>query len=527
MWAGSDRIALLVIVSCALGLPAAVAAEPCLVIRNGTVIDGTGSPGQQAEVLICGDGIVEVGQVAVPDGAREIDAAGMVVTPGFIDAHAHGDPLRTPEFENFLAMGVTTIVLGQDGSSPSPETVAEWMAQVEEKKPGPNIAVFVGHGTVRRTAGVGTDPEPSAGQIRAMQQLVEQGLAAGCFGLSTGLEYLPGSYASLDELAALAEPVGRVGGLVMSHMRSEDDQLIDDALDELIEQGRRAGCAVHVSHIKVISGRGRERAEEILRRMQAARDEGLTVTADIYPYTASYTGMGILFPAWAKAPHDYDEVVRTRREELAAYLRHRVDRRNGPEAVLIGTGKWRGRTLADVAREADKPFEDVLIDDIGPRGTSAAYFNMNEALQARLLVDPHVMICSDGSPTGYHPRGHGAFARVLHRFVGDAAPSAAESAGDADQARDGPLTLEEAIRKMTWLTARTIGLDGAQRGRIAPGFAADVLVFDPRRVRAVATYENPHQLAEGFDWVIVNGRVVREEGRFTGVRAGRVLRRPD
>jgi N-acyl-D-amino-acid deacylase len=512
MWNLSTPLAFLALFACALGPELTARGEDvsAIVIGNGMVIDGTGAPARRADVLLRDKRIVAVGQVEAPAGARVIDAEGMVVTPGFIDAHAHGDPLETPEFENFLAMGVTTIVLGQDGSSPSPRTLDRWFDRVQEKQPGPNIAVFVGHGTVRRDAGVGTNPEPTATQLRTMQRLIEQALAAGCFGLSTGLEYLPGSYSSLDELAALAEPVGRAGGLVMSHMRSEDDLLIDGALDELIEQGRRGGCAVHVAHIKVIGGDGRQRAEQILQRMQAARDKGVTITADIYPYTASYTGIGILFPAWAKAPNDYAEVVRTRRDELTGYLRHRVNRRNGPEAVLLGTGKWQGRTLAQVARDVGKPFEDVLVDDIGPTGVSAAYFGMNEELQARLLVDPHVMICSDGSPTGYHPRGHGAFARIVQEFV----------------IERGLLTLEEAVRKMTGLTAETVGLDRVQRGRIAVGYAADVLVFDPKQVRATATYENPHQLAEGFDLVIVNGRIVREDGRFTGQRAGRVLRRP-
>jgi N-acyl-D-amino-acid deacylase len=212
-----------------------------LLIRNGTVIDGTGVPGRKADVLIEGDHIARIGEIDLAKVAakRVIDAAGMVVTPGFIDTHAHGDPLKTPEFENFLAMGVTTICLGQDGESP--EDIAAWMGQVEQARPGLNIATFVGHGTVRKVAGVGLQRDPSQQQLQAMQQLVRQAMEQGCLGLTTGLEYQPGSFSSLDELIALAKPVARAGGLVMSHMRSEDDDAIEGALAELLAQGRGSG----------------------------------------------------------------------------------------------------------------------------------------------------------------------------------------------------------------------------------------------------------------------------------------------
>jgi N-acyl-D-amino-acid deacylase len=243
--------------------------------------------------------------------------------------------------------------------------------------------------------------------------------------------------------------------------------------------------------------------------MQAARTAGLRVTADIYPYNASYTGIGIVFPDWAKPPQDYAQVVKVRRAELAEHLRCRVTSRNGPGATLFGTDPWTGRTLAEVAAELGKPFEDVLIDEIGPDGASAAYFVMDAALQERLLVDPHVMICSDGSPTMQHPRGHGAFARVIRKFV----------------VERKLLTLEEAVHKMTGLAAATIGLERIKRGRLAEGYAADLLVFDPQQVRDNATYRQPHQLATGFAWVIVNGQIARENGKATGVRAGLVLKR--
>ena len=482
-----------------------------LLIRNGIVIDGTGAPGRRADVLIEGDRIAHVGQTDAAQVAakRVIDAAGMVVTPGFIDAHAHGDPLKTPEFENFLAMGVTTICLGQDGESPA--DIAAWMREVDQARPGLNIATFAGHGTIRNLTGVGLQRDPSPQQLRAMQRLARQAMEQGCLGLTTGLEYQPGSFSNLEELVALAKPVAQAGGLVMSHMRSEDDDAIEGALAELLAQGRGSGCPVHVSHIKVTYGHGARRAEQVLEQMQAARAGGLRVTADIYPYNASYTGIGIVFPDWAKPPHDYAEVVRTRRAELVEYLRRRVALRNGPQATLFGTAPWTGKTLAQVAAGLGKPFEDVLIDDIGLDGAQAAYFVMDAALQECLLRDPHVMICSDGSPTSRHPRGHGAFARIIRKFV----------------VERELLTLEEAVCKMTGLAADTVGLGRLKRGRLAEGCAADVLVFDPKEVRDNATYEEPHRPATGMAWVIVNGQVAREHGRPTGIRAGRVLRRQD
>ena len=482
-----------------------------LLIEGGRVIDGTGTPGYGADVLVHGDRIVFIGAVDRERirAAKVISAGGKVVTPGFIDVHAHGNPLRTPAFENFLAMGVTTITLGQDGSSPGGEDPSAWMEAVDAIVPGANIVLFVGHGTVRQLAGVGIAPVPDPAQLRRMVGLVEKAMRAGCFGLSTGLEYRPGSFAGLRELVALAEPVGRSGGVVMSHMRSEDDDAIEGALAELIAQGARASSPVHVSHIKVVYGHGARRAEELLSQMADARRKGIRITADIYPYEASYTGIGIVFPDWAKPPYDYREVVAERRQELADYLRRRVMRRNGPRATLFGTGPWTGKTLAEVAEELGKPFEEVLMDDIGPGGASGAYFTMDPALQERLLIDPNVMICSDGSPTMRHPRGYGAFARVIRVYVGER----------------GLLTIEEAVRKMTGLPAATLGLDRQMRGLLRPGWAADILVFDPRTVRDRATFEEPHRPAEGLDWVIVNGRIVRERGAFNGERNGRVLRR--
>ncbi len=480
-----------------------------ILISGGTVIDGSGSKGYRADVLVNDGMIVHIGDVDTNaiSATTVIDASGKVVSPGFIDSHAHGNPLKTPQFHNFSAMGVTTIVLGQDGASA--RDIGRWMQEVEAARPAINIATLVGHGSMRNKAGIGLNPDPSEEQLRQMAALVDEALQAGAFGLSTGLEYQPGTFSDLDELIAIGKPVGKRGSIVHSHTRNEDNDAIDSSLAELFAMGKGAGCAVQVSHLKVVYGKGMGRAEEILAQMDAARKRGLSVTADIYPYTASYTGIGIVFPDWALPPHDYDEVVATKREELAAYLRKRVNLRNGPEATLLGTAPWAGKTLAQVAAESGKPFEDVLIDDIGPHGASAAYFVMDRELQDRLFIDPHVMACSDGSPTMRHPRGYGSFAKVIRYYVRE----------------QKLLTLEEAIRKMSGLPAETLGLTRQKRGLLKEGFAADILVFDPAKVNDTATFENPHQLAEGFDWVVVNGVLVFGDDAFTGAAGGKILKK--
>lgn len=475
-------------------------------ITNGQVIDGSGSPGFVADVLVRADTIAYIGEI--PAGSIQatdtIDANGKVISPGFIDPHAHGDPFATPDFYNFLAMGVTTITLGQDGSSPDTRYINRWMDSLDRQGIGPNIAMFVGHGTLRSLSGTGYTETPSPQNLLDMQALLRDQLEAGCFGISTGLEYTPGLYANQSELAALAEVTGQRGAVMMSHMRNEDDDQLFNSIDELLALGEQ--CRVHISHIKSVYGKGIDRAEEILSWLDSARQSGTTVTADLYPYSASYTGIGIVFPTWAKAPNDYSRVLRDRREELATYLRNRITLRNGPEATLIGTGAFRGKTLAEATTILGKPFEEVLMDDIGPRGVSGAYFVMNDALQQRIAQDTMVMICSDGSPTGFHPRGHGTFAKIIQEYIQD----------------KHLFSLEEGIRKMTAFPASVIGI--RQRGQLRSGYYADLLIFDPEQVEASATYPEPHQLAQGFEIVMVNGQIVKAADQFPAERYGRVLR---
>jgi N-acyl-D-amino-acid deacylase len=474
-----------------------------LLIDDGTLVDGSGGRPLIGDVLVDDGRIVHVGQVDPSVKVeRRIDARGKVVAPGFIDTHAHGD--AEASLTNFLAQGVTTICLGQDGASPSNDRVRYWKNRVGKAKLAVNVVPFVGHGTVRSLAKVGMKKGPSDKELERMAKIVEQELEAGAWGLTTGLEYRPGSFADVDELVALAKPVAAHGGVVMSHLRSEDDDAIEASLDELIAQGEKSGAKVHVSHIKVVYGRGVARAEALLEKIAGARLRGVKITADIYPYEASYTTIGIVFPDFARPPNNYDRARKKRRDELASYLRERIGKRGGPEATLFGSGSFTGMTLEQAAEKTGKPFEEVLMD-IGPGGASAAYFVMDDALQARLLLDPFVMISTDGGPYSSHPRGYGAFAKVIRDHV----------------VERKALSLVEAVRKMTGFPAETLGLP--ERGHLKSGYAADLVVFEPEKIRDRATYEKPRLLAEGMDWVVVNGAVVVDAGAIGKRKAGRLL----
>jgi len=486
------------------------------IITNALIIDGTAGDRFDADLLIRNGIIEKIGTVESDryENATVIDAAGRVVAPGFIDLHSHGNPLDTPEFNNFLSMGVTTISLGQDGRSVAVEDVADWMRRVDEAGTGTNILHFKGHGTLRQLSDAPQDPGLPESNLNEMTDLLRSSMESGSFGMTTGLEYQFGRYTTMDELVALAEVVAEYDGVVMSHVRNEDDDQIEDSILELIEQGEKSGSKVHVSHIKIVYGNEPSRAVDVLQLLNNARERGVNITADVYPYAASFTGIGIVFPDWA-TEGDYDEIVADRRDELAEYLRNRVKMRNGPEATLFGTAPWAGMTLNEVADSLNKPFEDVLIDDIGPRGASAAYFVMNENVMKRFLQDPYVMVSSDGSPTMRHPRGYGSFAKIIRKYV----------------VEEELLTLEEAVHKMSGQSAELLGLSDPDkvetpRGMIKEGFAADLVIFDPQNVRDTADFENPHQLAEGFDWVLVNGVIVIENGeRNESLPAGVIRRR--
>ena len=492
--------------------PPADARPACdLVIERGLIVDGTGGPAFAGDVVIRAGQIAaltDAGQGASAFRPREVlDATGMVVAPGFIDVHAHGDPLRTPEFRNFVTMGVTTICLGLDGSSPAgSEDFGAWFDAVDRRRPAVHVTACIGHGSARDQAGIGASAGPDAAAIQRMVDLVDAAPEAGAVALSTGLEYTPGRSPDAAELAAIAAPVAARRAFIASHVRNEDDGAVAAAVDELLDQCRAApGARAHLSHAKVVHAHHPAPAAVVLDRMEKARAEGLSVSADVYPYTASYTGVSILFPDWARPPLGTPEVLADRRADLLDHLRRRVESRNGPAATLFGSGPYAGRTLAEIASTEQRPFEEVLAD-LGPDGASAAYFVMDEGVMEALLTSEGAMVASDGSPTMRHPRGHGTFPRVLAHHVRER----------------GALTLEDAVHRMTGLPAALLGL--GDRGTIAAGAAADLVVFDPERVQDNATFTAPFDRATGFRAVFVGGEAVVRDDAPTGARPGGVLR---
>lgn len=516
LWCASGVVLMLVVVAGCQADDAPPPASADLLITNALVVDGTGAPAYEADIVIDGGMIVRIGAAGGTRASarRIIDAAGRVLAPGFIDTHAHGDAIDET-WERFLAMGVTTVALGQDGRTTGSlwnedqrgirSDLAGWIGQAEEKGVQLNIVPFSGHGTLRYQTGVDEKSAPlSAGELGSLQAQLRADLEAGAFGLTSGLEYTPGMHADTDEMVALAKTVGECGGLVMSHMRTEDDDKIETVgIGELIAQGKHA--RVHISHLKIVFGKGAERAERLLDFIESARADGVELSADIYPYAAGYTGVAILFPDWALPPAVYDDVVASRRDELADYLEARVMRRNGPGALLFGSEPYVGKTLEQAAADEGLSFVDFLIR-IGPEGGSGAHFTQDSETHDALVVSPLTAISTDGGPSVPHPRSTGTYAKLFSYYVEET----------------GRLTVEEAVRKATGLPASILMLE--DRGLVKEGMHADLVLFDPGQVEPRSDYTNPDPLAHGFDLVLINGAVAWEDGRADGVRHGRVLR---
>ena len=366
-------------------LPCPLGAAPAssTLFREVTLVDGTGAPPRVADVLVTGDRIASVAgptRLGALSAARVIAGAGRVLAPGFIDTHTHGDPL-VHSFDAFLAMGITTIVVGPDGSGPRVGTdldLRTWLRAVDRARLNVNVAALSSHGTLRRAVGVPDSVRrPDDAALARMAAQLEAELRAGAFGLSYGLEYVPGIYSETPELTNLGRTVSRYGAVVMSHMRSENDDEIDASINELIASSLPARA--HISHLKVVFGKGKQRARTLLDYLATKRREGIELTADWYPYAAGYTGIAILFPQWALPPTNYASVIAERRQELREHLEKRMIRRGGPEALLFGTPPYAGKTVAQAAQETGLHFADFLMK-IGPEGGRGAHFTMDKTL---------------------------------------------------------------------------------------------------------------------------------------------------
>jgi len=506
-----------------------------IVIRGGRVVDGTGSPWFTADVGIRGDAIAAIQPRLDATGARVIDAAGLVVSPGFIDVHAHVEPRQggedmvgNPAAENNVRQGVTTVIGSPDGGGPV--GVGGYLATVAAGRPAINVGAFIGHGSVRSAVMGQVDRAATPDELERMRELVRTGMREGAFGLSTGLFYVPGNYAPLEEVIELARVAGQFGGIHQSHMRDEASHVLD-SVRETIAIGERGGLPTQVTHHKVIGKVNWGTSVDTLRLIDEARARGVDATIDQYPYTASSTSIqGGLVPQWAQAGGRQAMLQRlrdeaTRGKVLAAVASSiETDRGGGdPGNVVLAACAWdpslAGKSLAQVLRDRGRPVTipgaaELVVEIIEKGGCSAVYHAISEDDVVRIMKHPATMIASDAAPgiptfgrNVPHPRAYGTFARVLGRYVRE----------------KQVLTLEEAVRKMSAFPAQRMGL--GDRGLLRPGMKADVVVLNPATIKDMATFDTPHQYAVGVAAVLVNGQVTLADGAMTGARAGRVLER--
>ena len=529
-----------------------------LIIGNGRIVDGSGSPWYAADIGIRDGRIAAIGHLAGATARGRIDAGGRIVAPGFIDMLGQSELtiLVDPRLPSKIHQGITTEITGEGDSAAPLQGAArtEMQAQIdhyrinadwtdfegyfrhlERQGIGINIASYVGATTVRKVV-IGTnDRAPSAEELKTMRGLVREAMQQGAVGLSTSLEYAPAPYASTEELVALASEAAPFGGIYATHMRSEGDA-IDTALDEAFRIGREARIPVEIWHLKSGGKRNWGRMPEIVARIEAARAAGIDVAADTYAYPAWYNDMSAFVPPWAHDGGTAKMVERLKDPAARARIRKDMlapssswdnewDEVRGPEGILIGATlnpalhDLQGRTIAEIAKaRGTDPLDtllDILAEDGG--GTECAVFGMDERDVALALVQPWTSVNNDSSGTATdgllgsahpHPRAYGAFPRILRKYVRE----------------EHKLSLEDAIRKFTSLPAGRIRL--AERGLIKQGLWADIVVFDPAEVSDKATFDAPNQLSVGMQWVLVNGVPVIADGKMTGARPGKVLRGP-
>lgn len=498
-----------------------------LLIRNGRILDGGGNPWFRGDVGVRDGRVVAVGRGVPTRAARVIDAADRFVAPGFIDTHSHtAEGLSSADRSHarpLLAQGITSVVVNADGTGPT--DLRTQAHELEVHGLGVNVAQLVPHGAIRTEVVGSVDRAPTDRELERMRALVRTGMVAGALGLSSGTFYAPASFAEPAEIEALAAVSGRHGGLYVSHVRDESNYGVGllAAVDEVLEVGRVAGLPVIVSHIKALGPPVWGQSEAVVQMIARARADGVEVYADQYPYVASATGLdAALLPGWAQAGGRDSLLARLAdpptRERIARTVAENLERRGGADRVRFRyytpDPGIEGRSLAEVAAAHGRDAVDTALGLIAEGRAGIVSFNMTESDVRRFMRQPWTITASDGSypPWGRgvpHPRSLGTFPRRIRAYVLD----------------EPVTTLEHAVRSMTGLPAQAYRI--ADRGRIAPGMAADIVLFDPARLRDAATYEQPWQLAQGVDLVIVNGGLAVVDGAPTGELHGRVLARQE
>ncbi len=493
-----------------------------ILITNARVLDGTGNPWYRADIGIRADRIAAVGRLNGAKAGLTIDAADRYVSPGFIDVHSHAGPgLLTEELKHgqpVLAQGITTVLVNPDGGGPT--DLRAQRATYEKQGIGPNVGLFVPHGSIRREVMDMSDRDPDAAQLARMVELARQGMQAGGVGLSSGLYYAPGSYSKTAEVVAMARATAPFGGVYSSHIRDESDYTIGvvAAVDEVITIAEQAGVVGVVSHMKALGPASWGLSKTIVANIEAARGRGVQVFADQYPYEASGTGIvGALIPRSAQVGGRdamMKRITGELRDEIREAVKTNIARRGGADTLMISRYRpdpsFEGQRLSALAAAHNATPEEFALQMLEKGDASLVSFNMSEEDIEHIMRQPWTMTCTDGDlvtpGTGKpHPRAYGAFPRKIKRYVNER----------------GAVDLPSAIRSMTTLPATVFGLK--DRGQIRPGAYADLLVFDPAKVNDAATYQEPHQLAEGMDTIIVNGKVVRQDGTFRSELSGRVV----
>ena len=518
-------------------------------LRNAMVFDGTGKPPIILDLRTSGDRIIELGNNLPSADSFSINADNLTVAPGFIDIHSHTDLslFVNPNAESKLRQGVTTEVVGQDGSSVGPwtderfenrkefyrdrygasiefQTLPGFLDAIDQLQPAVNVASMIGTGTLRAFAVGNNDVPATPAQLEEMVALVEEALAAGGCGVSSGLEYIPDAFSSTAELIELCKPLARKQLPYATHMRNEDDSVLG-ALEEALHIGRMAQIPVQVSHLKAQGQRNWWKADQMLEIIDRANENGQDVTFDRYPYTAYSTGLASLFPQWARAGDTDTFLERLANDDgrIRNEVEQKIEKLGDWDSVQISgvyneSLQWAlGKRLGALATTRDQdPYELLLLLTREDRNrTDIVGFGMSEENTSKFLSHPRGMICSDGgaratygplSEDSPHPRTFGAFPRVLGRYVRD----------------EGLLPLSDAIHKMTGAPAQKLKL--ADRGRIAAGMAADIVVFDAQEINDNATFDKPHQYSSGIKFVFVNGQLALDDGGPVQARAGKALR---
>ncbi|MGC8610854.1 MAG: N-acyl-D-amino-acid deacylase family protein [Thermoplasmata archaeon] len=514
-----------------------------LIIKNGKIFDGTGNDWFKFDIGILNDKIEFIGNLNKTDGESLIDAKGKIVSPGFIDIHSHSDlsAMLYPTADSKVLQGVTTEVVGNCGSSPAPvkkenlelikdyigneisdklpwnwRTMDDFYQEVEKIGSSVNFVPLVGHGTLRVAVMGYENREPTDNELKEMKSLLEQEMKSGYFGISTGLEYAPGSYSKTEEIIELARVVSKYGGIYATHIRNEGSGVVD-AINEAITISKEAGTPLEISHLKVVGKENWDRDDKILKLIYDARKNGIEVNADVYPYTASHTTLTIMLPSWVLEGGVRNALSKLQDHQLKEKIRYEILRK-GPDWERITIPSYNGKSIKELSVEWNiDPFETfvkLLLDNNG--SVSIIGHSMREESVEKFILSPLVSIGSDSSgrkpgegPLGglTHPRAYGTFPRVISGYWRE----------------KNLISLSEAIRKMTGLSAAKLRLK--ERGLIKEGYYADLVIFDPEKISDLATFNDPIKFPAGIDYVIVNGVIVAERGKHTNKKPGRIIKK--